>query len=148
LGLNGNGGNYTFNHQYGALLINGTIDASAVGYGNGGSINISTSTGTPFGIGPGAFFGVNGVNGNLLANAGSAGGNGGMIAVNTFGETDFVAGPTISANAAGSGVFDGGTISLNAARVDYRGSVQGPHGVAVLSANGSGLGNGGSITVA
>lgn len=148
LGLNGNGGNYTFNHQYGTMVINGTIDASGVGYGNGGSINISTSTGTPFGIGAGAFFGVNGVNGDLLANAGSAGGNGGTIAVNTFGETDFVAGPTISANAAGAGVFNGGTISIDAARVDYRGSFQGPHGVALLSANGSGMGDGGSITVA
>jgi len=141
LGQNGDGASYSFSSGTGNMLITGTLDASGVGTGDGGSIRINFGSATPFGIGV-ANPPKNGINGTLLANAGTGGGNGGLISVAAGGELDLNSGPTLSANAAGSGVYTGGSISLTGSRV----LLQGP-GTAILSANGSGMGDGGSVTV-
>src|SRR5262249_23001088 len=100
-----------------------------------------------FDIGAGAFGA--GVNGNIFADGGVLGGNGGSVTITTGngsrGALRFRSGATIEANAQlldDAQSFSGGTITLSAPKMQVLGGTN-----VSVSANGAGLGDGGSITL-
>lgn len=83
LGLNGGGGELEI-LVMGNVSITGDLDVSGVGFGDGGSVTLQTGrqyggVGTSMVIGGGPT--VNGVSGNIIANAGLLGGSGGKISL-------------------------------------------------------------------
>ncbi|MBX9696059.1 MAG: hypothetical protein K2Z81_26970, partial [Cyanobacteria bacterium] len=144
-GADGNGGTITVetglnpNSASGALTVSGTLNADAVGNGNGGSIslvvhNTNTSVGN-LTIGNGSGF-------NLSAQSGQSSGNGGTVTVSTGGDL-VVNGSGIAVTTRGIN-GNGGTINLTA------GAFGGNRTLTVqgnLLANSVGTGNGGNINM-
>ncbi len=144
LGVNGNGGTIYLSGS--PLVINGSLlatggGANGQGTGNGGSISLMSAT-SNFSLGLGGAP-ANGITGKLDVSAGVAGGAGGKLSVNTKGTLSVLRG-TLSADAAGPGDYDGGSVSV----ITDKFSVQlgpGATSLEILTANASGNGNGGIV---
>jgi hypothetical protein len=171
----GNGGKITLTSAVSRVFVNGSLSASASGAGNGGEIKIELSASSGFVVGPTATSNSGGVVGMLTAAGGpsggsggtltidnkgtggirlnaladisvaasAAGGNGGRIDISSALGTITLADGMLSADAVGSGEFAGGSVSLTGASSSFTGT-----NAVVLSANGSGTGQGGDITLA
>ncbi|MBX9690539.1 MAG: hypothetical protein K2X27_27735, partial [Candidatus Obscuribacterales bacterium] len=144
LGLGGNGGSLTLNSGQ-TLQVNGSLAANAgTSAGNGGSISITAnSAGLPLSINGVA--GTNNIAGNLSANSGAVAGNGGSISINNTGAGSGItlgAAAALSVNASGAFGSKAGSITLTSANgaINFLGA--GP-----LTVQGSGLADGGSISV-
>ena len=173
LGVNGNGGSIYISSSNN-LPITGNINLDGVGTGNGGNLTLFlfNNFSSTFNIGAGPT--ANGVNGNLSSNAGAApgasagsifvfsqqdvaigslsalsvntNGNGGSIQIITNGSLTLPTG-TISVNGSAAGNYNGGSIMLTVAAVLGNNVNITGGGPLVLSANGSGTGNGGALNV-
>lgn len=118
------------------VAVNGGLNASANGTGDGGSIELQSNSTDPFFIGASM---ANGVNGTLEANAAGNGG-GGSITVRNLGTGGIsTPGATIQANSVGNSGGKSGSITLEAA--EYSSNFY------TLIANGGTVGAGGTITV-
>lgn len=161
LGANGNGASYDLENYIGTVSVNNTLDARGIGTGSGGSITIATTGAFTVGASTG-----NSVNGQLLATAGTTSGQGGSIylrivdgsALTITSLADLDVRPTHGAGGslalvAGNLNIPSGTLDANAAGGNFNGgAVELALGGAlsnslVLSANASGTGNGGSVSV-
>ncbi len=156
----------------GNLYVSGSIDASGVGTGAGGTVTLTSNSGTVFTVDSTAV--INGVHGTIAANGTGSGSSGGMITVKSLGAGGVtvtaatnisakgsssggsggslildagngslqVGAGTLSADAVAPGTYSGGTITLNGSTIGITGT-----GLFVVSANGSGGGNGGTINI-
>ncbi len=164
-GANGNGG--TISLQGSNIFVASDLNVNGLGNGNGGVMSINQTSAQNFSIGVNGIL-ANGVNGATQAHAGASGGAGGTVNVTAGGAVNLPVSnaidvsPTagqggavnisaagdinigfsrLSADAAG-GNYDGGTVSLKTTS----GNVVSPAGAnLVISANGSGTGNGGAV---
>jgi hypothetical protein len=144
LGTSGNGGNISIVVGR-TLQVDGNINVSGVGTGNGGTVLVQTNA--PSLNGGLEIGGPNGgalqayVNGNLIANSGNAGGNGGGVSIINTGNggidvinvNNIQVAPLVSGN--------GGTIYIKSTS----GAVDIPYSEIDVSA--AGTGNGGSVTI-
>ncbi len=128
----------------GNLFVNGTLDVSGSGRGNGGNITLNAKGPNTFTIGSAV---VNGVAGTLIANAGSVAGNGGNISIeqssaNSNGGILVASGQNLFVNGTADG--SAGFIGITAKGllpIQFAGATS-------FSANGSGvLGNAGGISL-
>ena len=166
--VNGNGGSITLNATNVVVNTSGfTTTTQGIGFGSGGTVSITTNSATAFNIGTA---GTNGIAGGINVSAGSTFGNAGTISVtnNGGGITVGAAGNLTATSSAGGGT--GGTITLTAAgalsvptgtyavnsvgnnaggKLNWTGTSLTISGGAVLTlqANGSGIGNGGTISL-
>lgn len=152
------------------LDFNGSITNNGTGSASGGTVNITTNSGTQFRLGAST---TNSISGSILANAGGSGGSGGTINITagsggvrlsdptdlsvtaTSGNGGYInivsdgqfltAGGTFDLNAAGTGNYTGGSLIVTTSSGNIR--VAGGSNVAVVNANGIGNGDGGSITL-
>ncbi|TXI33654.1 MAG: hypothetical protein E6Q53_02695 [Candidatus Moraniibacteriota bacterium] len=170
-GTNRNGATLNFNSGLGGAgttQIIGSLNVDGNGTGSGGSINISTNSGSAFAVSG------SGVSGTLSARSGAAGGNGGSINISNKGSggititnpsvisvaplssgkggnivLDATTGATPGVVTLASGTYsasglgasgDGGTISVKGSQTVTSGA-----GPVILQADASGTGNGGTV---
>jgi hypothetical protein len=173
IGGNGNGGSITLQANSvgaasGNLTVNTSVNVSESGTGTGGSVFLSDEYGTGSitvngnlnanGATGGAISIAAGATGGALIGSGvsitanATSGAGGSVALNSYpqilgilgGPMTFAGAATISANAGGAGSNNGGTISVKGVSI----VLPNPDNVVQsFSANASGIGNGGSITL-
>jgi len=111
-----------------------TADAAAGSNGNGGFVSYSTSNSATVTLGNGA------ANLQMYARSGSAGGNGGTLQLSTDGDVVYDSQYFDASPKGANG--GGGSYTINAAHVLHAGL-----GPLVMTANGVGTGNGGSISI-
>ncbi|MBP6745983.1 hypothetical protein KA344_12175, partial [bacterium] len=144
-GNNQKGATLNFNSGLGGAGITqiiGSLDVSGNGTGSGGTINLSTNSGSAFTVSGGP----NGVTGTLKADSGATGGNGGTINIKNSGTGGITVTNASSVSVAPLANGAGGTLILDAAA----GATPGVVSLAGGTYNASALGgnnNGGTITV-
>ncbi len=165
IGLNGKGASITGYLSSTTVKVNGSLDVSGVGSGDGGEIviNLSSNNTGVFAIGSSA---AQGITGGATANAGITGAHGGTINIVTASSLTLASGGNVSVSAAngsagkimlqtslamtlpsggialdgGAGNTNGGDLSLIANTLTFSGPL-------AISSKAGGGGNGGSVTM-
>ncbi len=170
-GTNGKGATVNLTApSFGNIAIDGDLNISGQGNGDGGHLNITMSKfGSTFVLDPNAAVLMpNGIRGNIIAQGGTTSGaggsfkftgagisvppggidvsategNGGIISLTGTNLVDLSSLDTIDVSAAGNGNHNGGSLTFSSNNVALVSS-----GPVTLMANGSGNGNAGSITI-